>query len=571
MPIRPENKARYPENWKEIRADILKRADNRCEFCGIKNYTIRENGSKVILTIAHLDHTPENCDYENLRALCQKCHNNYDKDHRAETRKRTKENSIMAENETKRRKSTVNIPIRDIHPHPKNPRKNLGDLEELTESIKKNGIMQNLTVIPGFYKKDGKWFNTDAEYTVIIGHRRLEAAKAAGLTEVPCRIYENLSENDQITTMLEENMQRNDLTIMEQAQSFQLCLDLGESVDTLSEKTGFKKTTIYHRLNIAKLDQDVLKQKEEDEGFQLTLSDLIELEKIESIETRNRILDQARSSNDLRFQAQQAAKEEIIARKEKQWREYLEASLADEGEQSMKWSGNYEKLFEQDLRENKEFDPDEVKDLINDETYYVISYGYVTLLQEKQKQNEAAGDEDEDEEPDWKKEQSKREARREKYNVVRIPLRERTKDFVRSIVDEKLKNPSKEELAEITETLFKLYVEVVTSYNPIDDLIEFMDEDVDTRDEESDEYKKAHDRVLQLPAYKMMLILFVIDDISRTDTLSWGGEYQPENGKILQRFYYILERWDWNTTKEEMKLINGTADYYMEDEDEDEE
>lgn len=81
MPIRPENKARYPENWKEIRADILKRADNRCEFCGIKNYTIRENGSKVILTIAHLDHTPENCDYENLRALCQKCHNNYDKDH----------------------------------------------------------------------------------------------------------------------------------------------------------------------------------------------------------------------------------------------------------------------------------------------------------------------------------------------------------------------------------------------------------------------------------------------------------------------------------------------------------
>lgn len=570
MPIRPENKARYPENWKEIRADILKRADNRCEFCGIKNYTIRENGSKVILTIAHLDHTPENCDYENLRALCQKCHNNYDKDHRAETRKRTKENSIMAENETKRRKSTVNIPIRDIHPHPKNPRKNLGDLEELTESIKKNGIMQNLTVIPGFYKKEGKWFNTDAEYTVIIGHRRLEAAKAAGLTEVPCRIYENLSENDQITTMLEENMQRNDLTIMEQAQSFQLCLDLGESVDTLSEKTGFKKTTIYHRLNIAKLDQDVLKQKEEDEGFQLTLSDLIELEKIESIETRNRILDQARSSNDLRFQAQQAVKEEIIARKEKQWREYLKASLADEGEQSMKWSGNYEKLFEQDLRENKEFDPDEVKDLINDETYYVISYGYVTLLQEKQKQNEAAGEEDEDEEPDWKKQQSKEKARREKYDAVRIPLREKTKDFVRSIVDEKLKNPSKEDLVEITEILFKFYVEAVTSYNPIDDLIEFMDEDVDTREEDTDEYKKAHDRVMQLPAYKMMLIL-IQNEVNDIRTLNWQGEYMPENGRILQKFYYILERWDWNTTKEEMELINGTADYYMEDEDEDEE
>lgn len=225
----------------------------------------------------------------------------------------------MSENKVKRIKQTVNIPVRDLHPHPKNPRKNLGDLEELTESIKKNGIMQNLTVIPGFYRANGEWFNTEAEYTVIIGHRRLEAAKLAGLTEVPCRIYENLSENDQITTMLEENMQRNDLTIMEQAQSFQLCLDLGETVDTLSEKTGFKKTTIYHRLNIAKLDQKVLKEKEEDEGFQLTLTDLIELEKIEDIETRNRILDHARTSNDLRFQAQQDVKDSRQRMRSRGW------------------------------------------------------------------------------------------------------------------------------------------------------------------------------------------------------------------------------------------------------------
>lgn len=86
MPIRPENRDRYPKNWKEIRASILKRAENRCEFCGIANYTIRENGSKVVLTIAHLDHTPENCDPSNLKALCQKCHNTYDASHRAETR-----------------------------------------------------------------------------------------------------------------------------------------------------------------------------------------------------------------------------------------------------------------------------------------------------------------------------------------------------------------------------------------------------------------------------------------------------------------------------------------------------
>jgi len=86
MPIK--DKSRYPSNWKQIRQDILERANNRCEFCGIENYTIRENGSKVVLTIAHLDHTPENCDYNNLRALCQKCHNAYDMPERVKNRKR---------------------------------------------------------------------------------------------------------------------------------------------------------------------------------------------------------------------------------------------------------------------------------------------------------------------------------------------------------------------------------------------------------------------------------------------------------------------------------------------------
>ena len=91
MPIKPENRKRYPANWKDIRKDILKRADNKCEFCGIENYAIREKGSKVVLTIAHLDHTPENCDYSNLRALCQRCHNRYDAKHRAETRRKAVE------------------------------------------------------------------------------------------------------------------------------------------------------------------------------------------------------------------------------------------------------------------------------------------------------------------------------------------------------------------------------------------------------------------------------------------------------------------------------------------------
>jgi 5-methylcytosine-specific restriction endonuclease McrA len=92
MPIKKENKSRYPKDWKQIRASILERADNCCEFCGRRNHTTHINEKtgkvvKVVLTIAHLDHTPENCDPDNLRALCQKCHNAYDAKHRAETRR----------------------------------------------------------------------------------------------------------------------------------------------------------------------------------------------------------------------------------------------------------------------------------------------------------------------------------------------------------------------------------------------------------------------------------------------------------------------------------------------------
>jgi hypothetical protein len=120
MPIRPENRSRYPKDWPKISQRIRQRARNHCEWCGIKNYSLGgrlENGKwlpaqptgdnglrltwpkpgetswcgngetegcarlkvvKIVLTVAHLDHTPENCSDDNLRALCQRCHNLYD-------------------------------------------------------------------------------------------------------------------------------------------------------------------------------------------------------------------------------------------------------------------------------------------------------------------------------------------------------------------------------------------------------------------------------------------------------------------------------------------------------------
>lgn len=102
MPIKPENKNRYPGNWSKIVERIRMRADNKCENCGVPNYSFinritreqclrdDENAIRIVCTTAHLDHTPENCEDSNLKFLCQKCHNNYDIKHRKETRYYTK-------------------------------------------------------------------------------------------------------------------------------------------------------------------------------------------------------------------------------------------------------------------------------------------------------------------------------------------------------------------------------------------------------------------------------------------------------------------------------------------------
>jgi hypothetical protein len=90
MPIKPENRHRYParKEWLKIRATILDRANNQCEFCAVENYSIRGT-TKIVLTIAHLDQHPENNAPNNLAALCQRCHLNHDRPFHIVNRKRT--------------------------------------------------------------------------------------------------------------------------------------------------------------------------------------------------------------------------------------------------------------------------------------------------------------------------------------------------------------------------------------------------------------------------------------------------------------------------------------------------
>ena len=170
--------------------------------------------------------------------------------------------------------------IDHITPHPNNPRKDLGDLTELAASIKARGILQNLTVVRRAHPK------LDL-FTCIIGHRRLAAAKLAGLETVPCTVAD-MTDKEQLATMLTENMQRSDLTLLEQANGFQMMMDLGETTVTLAQKTGLSETTVRHRIKLSEMDQGTLIKKIEGGA---TLTDLIRLEQVKDIKIRNKVLE----------------------------------------------------------------------------------------------------------------------------------------------------------------------------------------------------------------------------------------------------------------------------------------
>lgn len=100
MPIRPEERARYPKDWKVISLEVRERSGWRCEGspgfypdCRAANAEPHPvTGSKVVLTVAHLDHTPENNGEPgarpNLMAMCQRCHLTYDAAHHAANARR---------------------------------------------------------------------------------------------------------------------------------------------------------------------------------------------------------------------------------------------------------------------------------------------------------------------------------------------------------------------------------------------------------------------------------------------------------------------------------------------------
>ena len=436
----------------------------------------------------------------------------------------------------------VYIGIEHIHPHPENPRKDLGDLTELVESVKKLGVMQNLTVIP----QEG----SPGEYTALIGHRRHAAAKLAGIAELPCIIKEGMSKKEQVSIMLEENMQRNDLTIFEQAQGFQMMLDLGETEESIAEKTGFSKTTIRRRLNIAKLDQKELRKKEQDDSFQLSLKDLYELEKVEDVKIRNKILKDAKDSREIVSMAQRAAAEAIRNKRFKKIAEMAKKAgieKAPKEAESEMYSGKWDTVKEIDLDKEP---PKKLSVKDDDKLYYLLYFRSVRIIRKhKNEKKELTPEEIAKKEKDKKKKQIKA--------IIKETDASR-KEFIQNIIAGKIDAVKNED--EIREKIWRFLLEKY-AYLSFNSMIGFFTEKEYYSCTEAE--KAEAEKKLKGLSYTHSMLLALHNAAKDTELVDYKGCYKKDAGETLKHCYDVLKAYGWTFASEDAeKVLDGTHELY---------
>lgn len=452
------------------------------------------------------------------------------------------------------------LPVADIYPHPDNPRKDVGDVTELADSIAKRGILQNLTVMPGHWMPDGEW--SEDRYTTLIGHRRTAAAKLAGIESAPCCIVTGLTKNEQISMMLEENMQRNDLTIYEQAESFQLMLDLGDTVESLSEKTGFAKSTIYHRLNLAKLDHDVIKEKENDESFQMSLKDMYELEKIDDVKERNRILSKATSSSNLKYEVERTVKE----RERKKFKEEILSKIKElgipESTENIQWNhSEYEKMQVIDLWDYKGARLEPIEDTEN--VYYRDNGCYIYICRKKgtdETENEETEDAAVDPEEKIDKQIDEKSKCIEEYTKT---IKEKIQEFADMLYHEKIK--IEDNLTDM-QVIIRLCMKVGFENYDWEDACGIIDENFYDYDEDDDKEKIS--KIMSM-AKRLPVTIHLIGNLieaMRWKTLwkSWNNVLCVENATIYMETYQELRRYGFQLEEDELKILKGTHPLYTE-------
>ncbi len=416
----------------------------------------------------------------------------------------------------------VYIDILKLRPHPDNPRKDLGDLTELSDSIKAKGILQNLTVIP-----DGEY------YTILIGHRRAAAAKLAGIKQVPCVVAE-MNYPEQIQTMLLENMQRSELTAFEQAQGFQMMFDFGNSVEDIAEKTGFSETTVRRRLKLAELDKEKLKKAS---ARQISLFEFDKLSKIEDTNERNKLLDSIGTNNFERDIKCAFEKQEQI-RSETEWR----AELTEEGLKEISYSDCFNGKYALTVKSYVEMKGKSVKAFVlsGDEEYFAFNHNVVYFRKRKSK---------EECEDDYRRNQEREKRYATKHNLEAAEQRayQLRRDFILGISEAIAK--------EKTQIIIEYDVRINWDVN-ISGYYTIYDKSIFGTD--------AIEKAKQSPFKALLLHVYArLGDSRNIGYSEYSGRHQ-DNLK-LNLIYCFLELLGYEMSDEERELKDGTSSLFCGD------
>ena len=137
----------------------------------------------------------------------------------------------------------VRLPLASIRPNPRQPRKRFAEesLKELADSIREKGLLQPLLVRP---QGDG--------YELVAGERRYRAALMAGLQEVPA-VVKDLTDREALELALVENLQREDLSPVEEARGYQALLEMGLTQEEVARRVGKARSTVANALRLLQL------------------------------------------------------------------------------------------------------------------------------------------------------------------------------------------------------------------------------------------------------------------------------------------------------------------------------
>jgi ParB family chromosome partitioning protein len=198
-----------------------------------------------------------------------------------------------------------------IDPHPDNPRKNIGDVTDLAASIKANGLLTPLSVVPN-----------GSRYRVIAGHRRLAACKQAGTGAVPCFVLQ-LDPLQQLEAMITENCQREQLTVLEEADAIQGVLDLGATTASVAHRLGRSSDYVRDRAKAASIDNEVRATR--DDFSQLTIGQLMAIARYDGQPDRQKKLAQAAGTSNFDYILRNIERDD----RDRQWIESVAALLGE--------------------------------------------------------------------------------------------------------------------------------------------------------------------------------------------------------------------------------------------------